>query len=119
MGVKAHEHAIRCLQVFGGRLLTGSHDSTLKIFDLRRMYRGRDEVIADSAPSAPLLTLRGHTGQVLSAQMDTAKVVSSSSDKTVRVWSSVDGQQRCVRETPLTVQAVRFDRQGNLVCATN
>lgn len=72
------EHVITCLQFYGNRILSGSDDTTLKVW---------------SAISGKCLrTLVGHSGGVWSSQMVGDLVISGSTDRTLRVWSAKSGQ---------------------------
>ena len=66
-----------------GRLLSGSYDRTLKVWDERALsVRGG----ADTDTCAA--TLVGHTGVVLAlAELPGRRVASGSADGTVRVWA--------------------------------
>ncbi|KPI92003.1 PREDICTED: F-box/WD repeat-containing protein 7-like [Papilio xuthus] len=72
------DHVITCLQFQGNRILSGSDDTTLKLW---------------SANSGKCLhTLVGHTGGVWSSQMVGDLVISGSTDRTLRVWNANTGQ---------------------------
>lgn len=81
MILRGHDdHVITCLQFYGNRILSGSDDTTLKIW---------------SAISGKCLrTLVGHAGGVWSSQMVGDLVVSGSTDRTLRVWDASTG--RCL-----------------------
>ena len=66
-----HTDTVRCLQVNGTTLISGSYDNTLKIWNLRSGLCTN--------------TLRGHTDSVLCLQFDNEKIISGSADRTIRV----------------------------------
>ena len=66
-----HTDTVRCLQVDGIILISGSYDNTLKIWDLKT--------------GECTNTLRGHTDSVLCLQFDNEKIISGSADRTIRV----------------------------------
>ncbi|CAJ0569431.1 unnamed protein product, partial [Mesorhabditis spiculigera] len=80
--LKGHdEHVITCLQIHAGRIVTGSDDNTLRVWDVER--------------ARLLFTLTGHLGGVWTSQVsdDGKYIVSGSTDRTVRVWNGKDGKQ--------------------------
>lgn len=42
--------------------------------------------------SSPILTLLGHSGKINSLQFDSTKILSASSDSTVRLWDFTTGE---------------------------
>lgn len=71
------DHVITCLQFYGNKILSGSDDTTLKVWSANT---GRC-----------LLTLVGHTGGVWSSQMVGRIIISGSTDRTLRVWDAHTG----------------------------
>ena len=65
----------------GRRIVSGSYDETVKVWD--------------AATGQEILTLKGHTGCVLSVAFspDGRRIVSGSDDKTVKVWDAATGQE--------------------------
>ncbi|CAJ0960977.1 unnamed protein product, partial [Mesorhabditis belari] len=81
----AHDgHANDCLQVHSGRIVTGSDDNTLRVFNV------------DDAQLA--FTLTGHMGHIRTTLVsdDGKYIVSGAYDRTVRVWCGQTGAQRHV-----------------------
>jgi F-box and WD-40 domain protein 1/11 len=70
-------NGIYCLQYDWQKIVTGSRDNAIKIWDMRTHDGVRE--------------LRGHDGSVLCLQFDDKKVISGSSDATVRVWDLATG----------------------------
>jgi F-box/WD-40 domain protein MET30 len=56
------------------RLVTGSYDKTIHIWDLRKIEE-------------PRRALEGHSAAVFAVKFDMSKLISGSFDKTVRIWS--------------------------------
>lgn len=75
-----HTAHIYCLAFSSTTLITGSADTTLKIFSLKNFPRVNCEK-----------TLEGHTEDVTCVQFDTEKVVSGSADGAIRVWCAKSG----------------------------
>ncbi|XP_068633818.1 F-box/WD repeat-containing protein 7 isoform X2 [Battus philenor] len=72
------DHVITCLQFYGNRILSGSDDTTLKVWS--------------AITGKCLHTLVGHSGGVWSSQMVGDLVISGSTDRTLRVWNAKTGQ---------------------------
>ncbi|CAG4942638.1 unnamed protein product [Colias eurytheme] len=72
------DHVITCLQFYGNRILSGSDDTTLKVWS--------------AITGKCLRTLVGHSGGVWSSQMIGDLVISGSTDRTLRVWNAKTGQ---------------------------
>ena len=81
--ISGHTHVVHALAALpDGRLLSGSEDRTLKVWD-ERMLSVRGGAAADTCAA----TLVGHTGFVFAlAVLPDRRVVSGSYDGTVRVW---------------------------------
>lgn len=75
------DHVITCLQFYGNRILSGSDDTTLKVWS--------------AVTGKCLRTLVGHSGGVWSSQMVGHLVISGSTDRTLRVWNAKTGQ--CIK----------------------
>ena len=138
--VGAHEDAVTSLALSadGKRLFSGSHDKTIKVWDLEAgketlTLRGHTDAVSSLALSADgkrlfsgscdqtikvwdleagkeTLTLRGHTGGVssLALSADGKRLFSGSCDQTIKVWDLF----------MLTLQpvALLIDRSYSLYC---
>jgi WD40 repeat protein len=69
----------------GGRLLTGTHDGTVRLWDARRDGEIRDDIHL----------FRGHEGAVesLAFTPDGRRIITASTDGTVRIWDAVQGRE--------------------------
>lgn len=77
--LKGHDdHVITCLQFYGDRIISGSDDSTLKVWSV--------------SSGECLLTLTGHTGGVWCSQLEDNIICSGSTDRTIKVWDVHSGQ---------------------------
>ncbi|XP_003382807.2 PREDICTED: F-box/WD repeat-containing protein 7-like [Amphimedon queenslandica] len=77
--LKGHDdHVVTCLQFSGNRIVSGSDDTTLKIWSA---VNGRC-----------LKTLQGHTGGVWCSEFNGHVVVSGSTDRSLRVWNADTGE---------------------------
>ncbi|KAG0147997.1 hypothetical protein CROQUDRAFT_670141 [Cronartium quercuum f. sp. fusiforme G11] len=70
--LKGHQDSVYCLQFDDQKLVTGSRDKTVKIWNIES--------------GLCLKTLKGHTGSVLSVRFDEEILLSGSSDCKVLVW---------------------------------
>jgi F-box and WD-40 domain protein 1/11 len=68
-----HEDSVYCLQFDDEKIITGSRDHTIKIWDLEQYQC--------------IHTLKGHRGSVLCLKYNDQVIISGSSDHTVIVWS--------------------------------
>ncbi|XP_068731678.1 uncharacterized protein [Montipora capricornis] len=73
--LQGHMDAILCLQFDSRRLVTGSADRTIRVWDVRS--------------GLSIHKLKGHKGGVRCLQFDNEKIVSGSWDMTVMVWDVV------------------------------
>ena len=79
---RAHQrHVVTCLQFDSNKILTGSDDSNINVYDTQT--------------GALLKTLSGHEGGVWALQYEGNVLVSGSTDRTVRVWDIQEG--RCTQ----------------------
>lgn len=96
---RGHTNGVMCLQFDETVLITGSYDSTVKVWDIET--------------GEELRTLRGHTSGIRCLQFDeTGKLVTGSMDNTTKVWNWRTGQ--CVRTFQSHtggVISVHFDKQ--------
>ena len=70
-----HTRGVSCLAVIDGKLVSGSWDNTIKVWDLK----------TDQC----LHTLTGHTDGVSSLAVIDGKLVSGSLDNTIKVWEDL------------------------------
>ncbi|KAK5170328.1 uncharacterized protein LTR77_004915 [Saxophila tyrrhenica] len=82
---RGHTNGVMCLQFDDKILITGSYDTTVKVWDLN----------ATDESTACLRTLRGHTSGIRCLQFDENKLMTGSLDNTLRLWNWKTGQ--CLR----------------------
>ena len=96
---RGHTNGVMCLQHDENVLITGSYDSTIKVWDIETGQEIR--------------TLSGHTSGIRCLQFDdTGKLITGSMDSTIRLWNWRTGQ--CLRTFPSHtggVISVHFDSQ--------
>ena len=77
--LKGHDdHVITCLQFSNNKIVSGSDDNTLKVWN--------------ASTGRCLRTLVGHTGGVWSSQMEGNTIVSGSTDRSLKVWNAETGE---------------------------
>ncbi|KAI8612164.1 WD40-repeat-containing domain protein, partial [Chytriomyces sp. MP71] len=105
-----HIGSVLCLQFDKTSLVTGSSDSRILIWSLPPLPSAGDPS-AETTPSTihPTHILKGHTESVLNLKFDSSRILSCSKDKTIKVWSSVDGSLlRTLKGHRAAVNAVQF-----------
>jgi len=82
LAFRAHErHVVTCLQFDSERILTGSDDANIDIYDTQS--------------GASLKRLEGHEGGVWALEYQGNILVSGSTDRSVRIWNIAEG--RCLQ----------------------
>ncbi|KAF9430724.1 hypothetical protein BGZ76_000729 [Entomortierella beljakovae] len=99
-----HTEGIYCIQFDDDKIVSGSRDNTIKIWDLT------SEVC--------LRTYVGHTASVLCLQYDDTRIVSGSSDTTIIVWDLETGKilQRLSGHAD-SVLSLRFEKDTVVSCS--
>ncbi|KAF2858012.1 WD40 repeat-like protein [Piedraia hortae CBS 480.64] len=82
--LSGHANGVMCLQFLGHTLMTGSYDSTIKIWNARTGSLTR--------------TLNGHTSGIRCLQFDETKLMTGSLDSTLKLWDWNTGT--CLRTFP-------------------
>lgn len=92
-----HTDAVMCLQYEKDRIITGSADNNIKVWD--------------SITGKCLATLQGHTGRVWSLQFDGNRVVSGANDKTIRIWDLATGVcTMTLQRHTHSIRCLQFDK---------
>ena len=78
---KGHSNGVMCLQFDDNVLVTGSYDSTVKVWNIKT--------------GEEIRTLTGHTSGIRCLQFDDNKLMTGSLDKTLKLWNWRTGQ--CLR----------------------
>ena len=71
---EGHTGGISCVQFDGGRIVSGSHDKSIKVWNVKT-----------NSPWS-VITLAGHSGEVRCLHLDGNRLVSGSTDLTIKVW---------------------------------
>jgi WD40 repeat protein/serine/threonine protein kinase len=112
----AHTRSVRGSVAFshdGRRLVVPGDDNTVNIWDVTSI---------EKAPSAPLLTLRGHTAQVwgVAYSSNDRWVASGGEDNTVRLWNATTGELlRTFRGHTSVVSRVAFSSDGQRLASAS
>eukprot|EP00039_Didymoeca_costata_P012895 m.188358 g.188358 ORF g.188358 m.188358 type:complete len:484 (-) comp15616_c0_seq3:1875-3326(-) len=102
--VESRSNGIYCLQFDDEKIVTGSRDHKIKIWDMRTL--------------AQLKEFIGHEGSVLCLQFDDHKIISGSSDATVIVWDINTGQPlHRLRDHSQSVLHLKFNDTRLVTCS--
>lgn len=71
---EGHTGGISCVQFDGGRIVSGSHDKTIRVWNIKT-----------NSPWS-VMTLTGHSGEVRCLHLEGNRLVSGSTDTTIKVW---------------------------------
>lgn len=102
---EGHSGGISCVQFDGHRIVSGSHDKTIKVWNVKT-----------NSPWS-VMTLAGHSGEVRCLHLEGNRLVSGSTDLTIKVWdlsisvawSSIACRVTMVGHTD-TVRCVQMDQ---------
>ncbi|RUS24858.1 pyridoxal phosphate-dependent transferase [Jimgerdemannia flammicorona] len=139
-----HQEGIYCVQFDESKIVSGSRDNTIKIWDittgrcLRTLSKHAASVLClqyddryivsgssdntmiqwDLATGEVIRTLKGHHESVLNLKLDPNHIVSCSKDRTVKIWSLATGELlRTLQGHRAAVNAVQF-QDGLVVSAS-
>ncbi|RIA95530.1 WD40-repeat-containing domain protein [Glomus cerebriforme] len=139
-----HTESIYCIQFDEHKIISGSRDDTIKVWDIKtgyciRTYRGHrqsvlclqydDNLIVSGSSDTTIIiwnlatgeiirTLEGHSESVLNLRFNDNHIVSCSKDRTVRIWNRETGV--CLRVLcghRAAVNAIQF-KDGCVVSAS-
>jgi len=107
---EGHTGGISCVQFDGQRIVSGSHDKTIKVWNVKT-----------NSPWS-VMTLAGHSGEVRCLHLEGNRLVSGSTDLTIKVWdlststswSSIACRVTMVGHTD-TVRCVQMEQERDLV----
>lgn len=97
-----HSDSIRCLKMNSHFIASGYQDGTIKIFQTSNLGQGR--------------TIAAHSKPINDLHFDFNKMVSVSSDSTIKIWSLVAPKSTSLHVNG-EVSAIDFDNRGLLVSA--
>ncbi|KAF9942599.1 hypothetical protein BGZ67_000823 [Mortierella alpina] len=102
--VPGHTEGIYCIQFDDHKIVSGSRDNTIKIWDMET--------------GACRRTYVGHSASVLCLQYDEDRIVSGSSDATINVWDLNTGKvlQRLAGHAD-SVLSLRFEKDTVISCS--
>ncbi|KAI9209182.1 WD40-repeat-containing domain protein [Polychytrium aggregatum] len=133
--IKGHQEAVYCLQFDDDKIVSGSRDDTIKIWDMKTgalrhtlighgasvlclqydahyIVSGSSDatiIVWNLASATPLKTLVGHTEHILGLRFDSQYIVSCSKDKTARIWDFETGNLlKSLRGHRAAVNAIQF-----------
>eukprot|EP00842_Homolaphlyctis_polyrhiza_P003176 jgi/Hompol1/385/HPOL_005305-RA len=139
-----HEEAIYCLQFDEDKIISGSRDDSIKIWDMKTgacrntlyghaasvlclQYNDRilvsgssdaNIIVWDLATGSIIRRLTGHLESILNLQFDESVIVSCSKDKTIKVWQTNTGVlERTLKGHRAAINAVQYN-SGLIVSAS-
>ncbi|KAI8926825.1 WD40-repeat-containing domain protein [Entophlyctis helioformis] len=142
--IQGHEEAVYCLQFDEDKIISGSRDHNIKVWDMKTgacrktvgghvgsvlclqynsqyLVTGSSDstlIIWDVATFERIRTLTGHLESVLNFRFDNQVVVSCSKDKMIKIWSTQTGQMlRTLRGHRAAINAVQYEN-GLIVSAS-
>lgn len=85
--MRGHTDYISCFSFYHNKIVSGSGDATLKIWNAHK-YASFSNIMAITGPfrNEPIATLNGHTRPIECLQFNEVRIVSGSTDGTVRLW---------------------------------
>ncbi|ORX79002.1 WD40 repeat-like protein [Basidiobolus meristosporus CBS 931.73] len=99
-----HAEGIYCIQFDSKKIISGSRDHTIKVWDIQSGYC--------------ISTYQGHTASVLCLQYDEEIIVSGSSDSTIIVWDIKTGEiLRVLTGHTEPVLNLSFDKKHIVTCS--
>lgn len=120
-----HTSGVRCLQFDDNRLISGSIDRTLRVWNWRSPLGSRDGSnednhgnhdgngnVTDGSLDYCLRTLTGHAGGVIGLHFDGNVLASGSTDRTVRIWDTGSRNTFLLRGHTDWVNSVRVDARS-------
>lgn len=98
--LNAHTGSVRELQFDTMKLVSGSRDCTIRVFDLTRLEEFADEVIGTEHTAEQELPhfvvgvpgATQHADRVRSIHCSSRRIVSGANDKTVKIWSFLEDE---------------------------
>ncbi|KAL2913590.1 hypothetical protein HK105_206892 [Polyrhizophydium stewartii] len=142
--ITGHAEAIYCIQFDEDKIVSGSRDDTIKVWDIktgqcRQTLRGHNAsvlclqynqtmlvsgssdasiIVWDLLRGTVVRKLTGHAESVLNLRFDESMIVSCSKDKTIKIWNTQTGSLlRTLRGHRAAVNAVQY-RNGLIVSAS-
>jgi len=101
---RGHTNYITCFQLYRNSVVSGSADSTIKVWDVKK--------------KDALQTLNGHIGPINALQFNEVRIASCSQDCTVRLWDTTTGNNLHVFNHNTAVNCLQFD-ENKIVSASS
>jgi division protein 1 len=107
--LEGHTGRVRCVQLDGYNVISGSGDQTAKLWNLSNLCQSTSKERESLDASPCIKTFVGHTGGVTCLQLDGPKLLTGSIDRTVRHWDVETGETLAILRSELGVEALEND----------
>ncbi len=95
--IRAHTHKVNCLQFNENLLVSGSHDTLVKVWDMSgqcmHTFQVRSIILTKNEYHCLYLLLQGHDNMIHCLQFKGNKLITGSSDTTTKLWNINNGER--------------------------
>ena len=106
---RGHTGPVRAVAYAGERIVSGSDDAVIAIWDK----------IWDGESDDPVRKISGHEGAVLSISVFGDKIFSSSEDKTIRVWNHAGDNLSIIRGHAAPINEIKLSPDGHWIVSAS